>query len=111
RGNLHDERGDLDAAVADFTKTIEVNRRLLSAYHNRGRILAKRGDHQGAFNDNLAALVVDPENARTLNNLAWLWATCPVEGLRDPAKAVAHATKASEPTGWLSPSYLDTLAV
>lgn len=111
RGNLHNERGDLDAAIADYTKAIEVAPGLLAAYHNRGRLLARRGEYQAAVADNLAALALDENNPRTLNNLAWLWATCPVVEQRDPVKAIAHATRACEQTGWTSAGYLDTLAV
>jgi tetratricopeptide (TPR) repeat protein len=111
RGNLFNERGEVDAAIADYTKAIEVSPRLLASYHNRGRLWARKGDHAAAIADNLAALAVDADNARTLNNLAWLWATAPREELRDGAKAVEHARRACERTGWEVAGYLDTLAV
>jgi tetratricopeptide (TPR) repeat protein len=44
------------------------------------------------------------------NSLAWLWATCPKEEVRDGKKAVEYAKKACELTDWNELYYLDTLA-
>jgi len=54
------------------------------------------------------ALRLKPDNPEILNNLAWLYATCEKEELRDPKKALELAKKAAE----LESSYhiLDTLA-
>ena len=49
----------------------------------------------------------DPES---LNNLAWLLATCPDSGLRDGKSAVAFAEKAVAATLRKNAAYLDTLA-
>ena len=57
------------------------------------------------------ALRLAPDDLRTLNNLAWLWATCPKDELRDGPRALEFARKACEQTGWEQPGYLDTLAV
>src|SRR5262249_9063629 len=40
------------------------------------------------------ALRLDPENATTLNNVAWVLVTTPDQTLRDPATGVALARKA-----------------
>jgi tetratricopeptide (TPR) repeat protein len=101
---------DLDGALADYTRAIELNTRHLPAYHNRGRLHARRGDYAAALADNLEALKIDPDNDRTLNNLAWLWATCPRDSLRDGARALEHALRACERTDWEVAGYLDTLA-
>ena len=44
------------------------------------------------------AVKLDPKNGKSLNNLAWLLATCPDAKFRDPAQAVELATKAVELT-------------
>jgi Zn-dependent protease with chaperone function len=54
------------------------------------------------------ALRLEPDNPVVLNNLAWLLATTPERGLRDPARAVRLAEKAVAQEG--NPVYLDTLA-
>jgi hypothetical protein len=46
----------------------------------------------------------------TLNDMAWLRATCSDEKFRDGKKAVDYAKAACELTEWKNPFYLDTLA-
>ena len=55
------------------------------------------------------AIALDPRNSQALNNLAWLYATCEDERLRNPARALALAGRAAriEPD---SAHVLDTLA-
>jgi serine/threonine protein kinase len=45
-----------------------------------------------------AALKLDRNHVGTLNNLAWLLATCPDERFRDPTEAVELAQRAAQPT-------------
>jgi tetratricopeptide (TPR) repeat protein len=45
-----------------------------------------------------------------LNNVAWVYATCPVGELRNGTKAVELATRACELTKWSDTWYFDTLA-
>jgi Flp pilus assembly protein TadD len=56
------------------------------------------------------AVHLDPKDPIAWNNIAWLTATCPADGMRDGKKAVRYATKACKLTNWRDPSYLDTLA-
>lgn len=110
RANLLSEQGDLEGAIAAYTRVIERSPRHLPAYHNRGRAHARRGDYAAALADNLEALRIDPDSERALNNLAWLWATCRLDEYRDGARALEHALRVCERTGWQGPGYLDTLA-
>jgi Flp pilus assembly protein TadD len=53
------------------------------------------------------SLEQQPENDQSLNDLAWLLATCPEAAVRDPSRAVALARKAlgvkpDEPNTWNS---------
>ena len=68
------------------------------------------GDFPAALADHLAAHEIDPDDAATLNHLAWLRATCPLDEVRDGAAAVRDATRACELTEYGTPGYLDTLA-
>jgi cytochrome c-type biogenesis protein CcmH/NrfG len=54
------------------------------------------------------AISLDPKNAQTLNNLAWLYATCEDESYKDPTRALVLAEKAAKLEK--SPHILDTLA-
>ncbi len=55
-----------------------------------------------------SAITISPENARALNNLAWLYATCEDTTMRQPEQALLLALKAAE----VDPQahVLDTLA-
>jgi eukaryotic-like serine/threonine-protein kinase len=56
------------------------------------------------------ALERDPALVVALNNLAWLWATCPEDEHRNGAGAVECARRACELRGWKKAYLLDTLA-
>lgn len=43
--------GDLDHAIADYTKTVEIRPDNASAYENRGRAYASKGDYTSAIAD------------------------------------------------------------
>ena len=58
----------------------------------------------------MEALRLAPNDARTLNNLAWLLATDPKPERRDAAKAEEYARKAVELTDGKEAGCLDTLA-
>jgi tetratricopeptide (TPR) repeat protein len=68
------------------------------------------GDWPAALADSLTAEEMDPDDATTLNALAWLWATCPADELRDGTRAVEAALRACELTGHAVAGFLDTLA-
>ena len=54
------------------------------------------------------SIMLDPNNPKALNNLAWLLATCEVQKFRDPERALKLAQKATELEK--APHILDTLA-
>jgi serine/threonine protein kinase/tetratricopeptide (TPR) repeat protein len=82
---------------------------LLAYWHaSLGSILTARGlpaeaadEYRQARDGYWAVLDVAPNRASTLNNLAWLLTTCPDPQLRDPARALDLARKATE----LAPQY------
>lgn len=55
-----EEKGDLDGAIADYTKAIEIDPRYARAYDNRGSARAKKGDPDGAIADYSKAIELDP---------------------------------------------------
>jgi len=70
--------------------------------------------HSGAFDKAIAAhleaLKLDPHDAVTGNCLAWIWATCPDDRLRNGPRALEHARRSCERTEFQEPGFLDTLA-
>jgi tetratricopeptide (TPR) repeat protein len=98
------------AALADITTAIERNPKSGSAFNLRAAIHSRLGNFQGALADHLTAHELDPDEVATLNYLAWLRATCPLDEVRDGAAALRDATRACELTDYQAPGYLDTLA-
>jgi tetratricopeptide (TPR) repeat protein len=94
RAGVLAERGDYAAALADLDRALDQAPDDVGALLARGRVHSLLGAHDRAVADNLAALERAPDDPRVLNNLAWLWATAPAEGLRDPARALELAQKA-----------------
>lgn len=51
RGTAYEERGDLDAALADYEAALRLNRNYADAYFGRGNVRRQRGDLAGALRD------------------------------------------------------------
>lgn len=60
RGTTLQERGDLEGALADYTRAIEIDPRLALSYHNRGVLLWSQGRSDLALADLDAALKLTP---------------------------------------------------
>ena len=56
-------KGDLDGAIVDFSKAIELDPKLAVAYHNRGTAKRIMGDLDGAIADSSKAIELDPQDA------------------------------------------------
>ncbi|MDW8310477.1 MAG: hypothetical protein RMK20_13975, partial [Verrucomicrobiales bacterium] len=78
------------------------------------RVLADLLAFQGKYRDAIlyyrAALEESPDSVETLNNLAWLLATCADETLRDGPEAMSLAERANELAGGRDPYVWGTLA-
>lgn len=76
----------------------------------RGNALLSVGKHAEAIKDYDEALKVDPEDTGVLNNLAWVLATSPDDGVRNAKRSIELGTKACELTKYEKPHILSTLA-
>jgi tetratricopeptide (TPR) repeat protein len=56
--------GDLDGAIADYTRAIELNPKYTEAYNNRGNIKAAKGEHDGAIADLSRAIKLNSKDAQ-----------------------------------------------
>ena len=110
RGNGRGAKGDLEGAIGDYTKAIEIDPRYVGAYNSRGLARGAKGDLEGAIADYSKVIEIDPRYAGAYNSLAWLWATTSNDKARDGNKAVEYARRASELTKWEHSYTLGTLA-
>ena len=110
RGIQRRQAGDLDGAIDDYTKTIEIDPRHANAYNNRGNARQAKGDLDGTIADWTKAIEINPLNADPYDALAWLLATAFKDPIRDGKKAVEYARKAAELTKGEDANTLDTLA-
>jgi predicted ribosomally synthesized peptide with SipW-like signal peptide len=101
--------GDVDGALAECRDAVRVIPTDARLRNNLAIVLLKIGDIEHALTENLEAVRIDPKFAPAHNNLAWLLATGP-DSVRDGKRAVEHATRAGELSGWTEPTLFDTLA-
>ncbi len=80
------------------------------ALRARGDALLSVGKHADAIKDYDEALKLTPEETGVLNNLAWVLATSPDEGVRNSERSIELGTKACDLTKYEKPHILSTLA-
>jgi tetratricopeptide (TPR) repeat protein len=117
RAVLLKQKGDPSAAKDSFNKLIEFRSEKIKStpenpatYDDRGLVFKTQGDYAAAIKDFDKAIELDKSFAQSLNNRAWLRATCPSAEFRSGKQAIEDATRACELTNWQNASYLDTLA-
>src|ERR1039458_7799124 len=68
RGNVKAQKGDLDGAMADYTKAIELKPDYAKAYSNRGLVKRGKGDLDGASADFNKTIELNPSLAQPYYN-------------------------------------------
>lgn len=101
RGNVRQERGDFDAAMADFTQAVELRPAHVAPYFNRGNARALVGDLHGAITDFDAAIAVDATFVRAFERRGHL-----LQRLGEDERAEADFSAAIE----LAPERVDAYA-
>jgi len=99
-----------DEAIEHWQKSLEIQPDNLNARNNLGAALAEIGRTPEAIEQWQQTLAFDPDNGNAANNLAWVFATSPDATLRDGAKAVAYAKRATKVPGGDNPLVYRTLA-
>jgi tetratricopeptide (TPR) repeat protein len=110
RSKIESDRNDLERALDDCAKAIELLPNRDFVYLNRARVLTDSGRYDRALADCDKACAVEPKSPWGHDYCAWIIATCPEGKYRDGKKAVNEATRACELTEWKSPTCLETLA-
>jgi len=67
-GNDEYKTGNLDQAIVDYTRAIDINPNLAKAYDNRGVAYAKEGSMRRAIDDFTMAIADNPDDAEAYNN-------------------------------------------
>ncbi len=102
-GRLTEARAQLETAVRLAPKDPEARQDL-------AEVCYRTGQTEEAVREYKAALVLRPDWAPVLNNLAWLLATHPDAATRNGAEAVRLSQRACQLTGFTNCWFVNTLA-
>ena len=103
-------KGRLDEAIENYRQAIQVNSSRPETFFHLGMTLDQSGRTREAVVQYREALGLNPNLAGALNNLAWVLAASPDDGLRHGAEAVRLAERACELTHYGEPLLIGTLA-
>jgi tetratricopeptide (TPR) repeat protein len=97
RGIAYSRQNKYEPALTDFNTAIRLNPKEADCYDARAHVLEKTGEYKKAVDDFETVGKLDPsDKSGTRNNLAWLFATCPDDSIRDGAKASEYVDRALE---------------
>lgn len=105
----------LDDAIFHLERCVEIERSLgrlenVYAHYDLGVAYSKKGRFREVVDHYEKALQIQPQLVAALNNLAWVFATCPEASIRNGSKAVELALESNRLAGDRNPSLLRTLA-
>jgi tetratricopeptide (TPR) repeat protein len=110
RAHVYIKQGNNDGAMADCNAAIELNSDSADAYEKRALVHYRNRDYRAALDDYTKTTRLRPNDGRSLRQIAWIHATCPVEELRDGKEAIRQAERACELNGESDWRSFDTLA-
>jgi len=89
-------RESFDNFIAEniFLQQLDVEPENLALYAAVGDYYYNKKNHEKAITSYEKVLRADPENIHALNNLSWLFSTCPQEEYRNGKKALEYARRA-----------------
>jgi tetratricopeptide (TPR) repeat protein len=88
-GMTKQDNGDLDGAIADFTRAIELDPKDADAYYSRGDARAKKKQYDAALKDTQKAIELNSKDGHYYSSLAWYQLFN-----RKPREAIAASLKA-----------------
>jgi cytochrome c-type biogenesis protein CcmH/NrfG len=103
-------KGRLADAMAEYRKLLELQPENVETRNILGTVLIQQGRITEALEQWEETLKHDPENGNAKSNLAWVFATCPEESLRNATRAVQLAEEALRRSGGKNAAVLRTLA-
>jgi len=103
-------QGRPDEAIASYQRALQINPVYFNALSGLGAADSAKGRYYEAVDQYRLAMSIQPDAPGLLNNLAWIFATCPDGQLRDGAEAVRLAERACELDHDQNPLFIGTLA-
>ncbi|MBQ3388504.1 MAG: tetratricopeptide repeat protein [Thermoguttaceae bacterium] len=104
------QNDEFTGGMAKLEHLLETSPDSLPLLRGKADIYLMYGRWQDAANVYERILELHPADVGSLNNYAWLLATCPDDAIRNGARALELATKAAEKTNFREPYILSTLA-
>ena len=108
--NSLQRNGRLDLAVEQYEKAFALAKPASQELLDLADIYAQLGQTRKVLACYDKAVEQEPNSVPVLNNLAWLLATCPDDGIRNGARAVELAERACKITEWRATVLMGTLA-
>jgi len=103
------QKGQIPQAADHLRQALQLKPDYPEAHNNLASLLIGMGQFAQAADHLREALNIDPAQTAALESLAWLYATCPQDNLRNGPEAVRLAQRLCQLTD-NDPSALDTLA-
>jgi protein O-mannosyl-transferase len=104
------KKGQVAEAMVHYRKFLEIEPENVEARNTLGTALIQQGQVKGAIDQWQDALALQPDNGNAASNLAWVFATCPEDSIRDGARAVELGEKALRISGGKIPMIHRVLA-
>ena len=104
------QKGQVAEAMVHYRKFLEIEPENVEARDTLGTALIQQGKLREAIGQWQDALAIQPENGNAASNLAWVFATCPEDSVRDGRHAVELAEKALRISGGKIPMIYKVLA-
>ena len=93
------QKGQVAEAMVHYRKFLEIDPENVEARNTLGTALIQQGRVSEAIAQWQQALAIQPNNGNAASNLAWVFATCPEDSIRNGPRAVELAEKAMRLSG------------
>jgi protein O-mannosyl-transferase len=103
-------KGQVSEAMVHYRKFLELEPANVEARNTLGTALIQQGQIREAIDQWQEALTMQPENGNAASNLAWVFATCPEDSLRDGTRAAELGERALRISGGKIPMIYKVLA-
>jgi cytochrome c-type biogenesis protein CcmH/NrfG len=104
------KKGQVTEAMVHYRKFLELEPGNVEARNTLGTALIQQGRVREAIDQWQESLAIQPENGNAASNLAWVFATCPEDSIRDGTRAAELGERALRISGGKIPMIYKVLA-